>query len=315
MPSAKSKRARSADITAPSRTLHDFFSKPKAITTTSKLKSNASKIAKNAKGKAVDRSFTEQEVIVIDSDSDDDIEFVESTTSAKRQRLSPKNSDERHGSPSRRSSLKERAINALDLPHSKENSATDTPGPKSKIDSSVSFGEPILLCSSSPPPIPQISGPSFGQPFLLASSPMKSPSEVGRVDINLQGGPPDDTDMTRYEGPSNAAFGELFLLGSFPKDHTLNDGLMDVGSSCRPSLWHGSSSKQGLGLKEEVNVDIDLTLEDWENGDDESLVEFKADNEKDEESEATLAQVETQDVLDELDPIAPSFGDWENVCE
>lgn len=121
--------------------------------------------------------------------------------------------------------------------------------------------------------------------------------------------------MTRYEGPSNAAFGEPFLLGSFPEDHTLNDGLMDVGSSCRPSLWHGSSSKQGLGLKEEVNVDIDLTLEDWDNGDDESLVGFKADNEKDEESESTLAQVETQDVLDELDPIAPSFDDWENVCE
>lgn len=150
MPSARQKK----DRKAPAHTLHDFFA-PKPLIGTQ------SKPTLQSATKTPARVHPAQEVIIIDSDSDDAVEFVEST-SAKRRKLSPRNVEP---IPSATLLVQDAVVS------SKENSrvffsqtttrgSTDCVIPKSE----ESFGQPFLLV---PEPVEAEVALQFGEPVLL----------------------------------------------------------------------------------------------------------------------------------------------------
>ncbi|KDR80637.1 hypothetical protein GALMADRAFT_240985 [Galerina marginata CBS 339.88] len=214
MPSAKKRRG---DV--PRQTLHDFFSS-KSLPV---IKSESSNTAQPTST----RASSHREIIIIDSDSDEEPEFVASTN-AKRRKLSPKNV---HTS----SKVKvDNPVASVNVTHrSKENASipNQTPSGNSANDTSVTgdplcFGKPYLLMSDSSPIITEPKGfPSFGQPFLLRGPSQRRSEETG----------------------------------------------------CNQNLAPRVASTSQI----ESAVDIDLTLDDWENGDDEVIPEVAVDDDLD----------------------------------
>jgi glycosyltransferase involved in cell wall biosynthesis len=173
---------KNGDIKTPSQkqTLHNFFNGASATRNAPATKSRHSK-STNAKQST--RNISHQEIIVIDSDSDDDVvEFVE-TLNTKKRRLSPKCTDHTSNldpllheqtafasgssSGSKASAL---PIVSKALVADTKNNATST-----KSDQ-TSFGTPLLLM---PPRLEETSkglSSSFGNPYLLG--PLTSQNSV-----------------------------------------------------------------------------------------------------------------------------------------
>ncbi|KAJ3503570.1 hypothetical protein NLJ89_g8372 [Agrocybe chaxingu] len=223
MSSAKSKKAR---IVAPtSRTLHEFFTAKAISSIPSKPQAKSS--SKTAKSSPCSRNLSQQEIIVIDSESDDEPEVLDTQIPLKRRKLSLKNADNCFDGKLGQSS-KLRPLERVANPSAaKENS-----GPGSYEGGSLHvFKEEDVA--------------SFGEPILLRSA---------------------DANITIAHNTPASTFGKPLLL---------------------ISAFHGAKSETKALLsrtpvvKKDVTVDIDLTLDDWENGDDE--VTYESLKQEDEE--------------------------------
>lgn len=165
MPTTKQKRVRRDD--PPGRpTLHNFFAGTNVATTPLCRKSQKSGITHSGKSKTIVHPV-KQEVIIIDSDSDDAIEIIEGTSSClKRRRLSPVNFNS--------------ATNGI---HS-----VSQEGAAKKY--SISFGKPFLLCPELPDgdsecdkrPVSAFSTISLAAE---TSNTEAGPSAIPEVDIDL----------------------------------------------------------------------------------------------------------------------------------
>lgn len=195
MPSGKQKK----DRKAPRQTLHDFFGPKYLSGVQPKPVPNTSTSA---------RSRPSQEVIIIDSDSDDAVEFVE-PIAVKRRKLSLKNIDT---PPSTTAIVMSTAV------RSKENASAFLGQHASRNSSDIVAPKPEE---------------TFGRPFLLVSDPVE--------DISPN-------------------FGKPFLLLQPESSTVLPDETVASGSKASHS-----------SLLYDSPVDIDLTLDDWENGDDEDV--------------------------------------------
>lgn len=214
---SSAKRGKGRSIVQPGQTLHHFF---KATPHRQKPNTNSSS-----------RVSISQEIIVIDSDNDEDVEILEYTKPVKRRRLSA----DAHPNPNLDKSLShiiplnaESQPSPVEFSDSGENKFSTTSENKPVL----SFGSPVLLLSNTclkPSYKEPVQSYSFGQPSAL-----------------LQGSPVKKKDAGHSEHP----FGVV--------NHV--------------------SEETGPSSSKIDDVDIDLTLEDWENGDNEQPFEFKTED-------------------------------------
>jgi len=179
------------------RTLLDFFSQKPVPSQVQGQTQNLSS-SKSRRRTTSNKINSKQEVIVIDSDSDDALEIIEGTSFFhKRRKLSPRNSDELVGFKGDVITIDDHTSSI----HSKE---------------------------SSIPCIQRVGGQtiSFGRPYLLYSTP----------EDNIDGD--DNAQQNKVETSSTS--------------QTFDSAASSLGCS---------------------KVDIDLTLDDWENGDDEEAAD------------------------------------------
>ncbi|KJA28190.1 hypothetical protein HYPSUDRAFT_807732 [Hypholoma sublateritium FD-334 SS-4] len=245
MPSSrKKKQSKALDQ---KNTLHNFFSATPTSKTTNE-KSRHSKSRQLKIGPTIDSN-----IIVIDSDSDDDVEFVE-ILDVKKRRLSPK------GASVCSTSLADQRLLANTNCISNDTTSKSTGG-------SLVTGSPQHTRSSHSPAF------SFGFPFLL-------------VDTNSDG----QFQQTKEEATS---FGVPHLLCNNGQSASLR-----VGSSPRPDFPSISSAGPRITPEtlDETPVDIDLTLDEWDNGDDEDVDEYGANIDDDvPESELLVLQADNRD--------------------
>jgi hypothetical protein len=216
MPSTNSKREKP---TPQRKTLHDFF-KTTPLGSSSAVERET---AQKAVARSSARASLQQEIIEIDSDSEDAVEFVE-TKSYKRRKLSPKNTEDcsdlqildlsdkaKFFSPEKPLNSDHRTV----VVNSQSRSRKTRRNPSQDH---ISFGVPILL-------LPKAS-----------------------LDVEQQ---------------RTSVFGKSYLL------ETQTDCSIE-SSGGTPSLFPtvASSSKE-VSVPTKEYVDIDLTLGDWETGDDE----------------------------------------------
>ena len=217
MPSTKSKKEKP---TPKRKTLHDFFrTTPLGASSAVKGETAQKPVARSSA-----RASLQQEIIEIDSDSEDAVEFVE-TKSYKRRKLSPKNTEDCSD------------LQILDLPDkvtffspekplnsdhrtvlvNSQSSSRKTP--RNTSHDHISFGVPILL-------LPKAS-----------------------VDVEQQ--------RTSVSGK--------------PYSHETETSCFIESSGRTPSFLPtvASSSKEEVSMPTKDYVDIDLTVGDWETGDDE----------------------------------------------
>jgi hypothetical protein len=190
------------------------------------------------KSRSNNSSSTSQEIIVIDSDDDDRVEILGSTKPVKRRRLSADACSNRN----------------LDETLSDLNTECQ-PSPISSVrlsdsgenaHSGVEVPKNTSLITTENKPVF-----SFGSPILLLSSTCPKPSceepaqsySFGKPSALLQGNPARDKDAGHSEHPS--------IVNHVPKE--------------RPSF-------------SQTDVDIDLTLDDWENDDNERPFDFKTED-------------------------------------
>lgn len=201
--------------------LNFFGAKPAISADTKRTPAKASSSSKSKPSKATKRSLVHAEVIVIESDSDNEVEIVENL-STKRRKLSPKNTD----APNRE----------------------DTP-PKVEISrSSIEF-----VLKENTQPIAGDMGPPqtaiFGIPFLLTNPQKKIDDSVCHV--QSFGEPSGPLAMSMKPPSSTAVGGKL--------SHEV-----PIASSSRNPQYSVP--------------DIDLTLGDWEDGDDETGLQARLDS-------------------------------------
>ena len=128
MPSSKRKHL-PINRDTPGCTLHDFFP-AKPVTTQLQCQPPKLRNSKSRRRTTSANTSSKQEVIVIDSDSDDTLEIVEGTSLFdKRRKLNPKNSDG-------------------DLKSSIHSKGNCIPYIQRVEGQTISFGRPFLLCSS-----------------------------------------------------------------------------------------------------------------------------------------------------------------------
>ncbi|KAF8159562.1 DNA repair metallo-beta-lactamase-domain-containing protein [Crassisporium funariophilum] len=260
MPPGKQKLKTGNSLT-PGRTLHDFFD-PKAHISPSQKKpwkTNSSEGSKTSFRKSI-----QHEIIVIESDSDEP-EIVEPPKPMKRRRLSSRNTET--------GASRIRGESSLELKAQKvESHSQSTSDLKENLvselaeDEPILFGSPVLLLSSA-----SINGACIEPPVLPAFGQPSSLLPVNSI-RRLSGKSP--TDGQEFSSTC-LAFGQpssLLLLDRSRK--TLSETPIETGE--------GSPIAQF----EEVDVDIDLTLDDWQNGDDEQLFDFKAEDDDSTEDHA-----------------------------
>ncbi|KAH9479471.1 DNA cross-link repair protein pso2/snm1 [Psilocybe cubensis] len=212
-PPKKKKREHSVS----DQTLYHFFASntSNAPQESASVKANlkthpvASTLSVDSKTKAT----KQPEIIVIDSDSESEVEIVQTITS-KRRKLSPKNDNKSSVSSSTK------AEDLVTEGKHEENitispSVTPTQSSREGADTTMSFGIPFLLNQPKSNVLPKDYLPLFGEPFLLTSASLEKSS---------------------------------------------------VHTSATPLA---SSSKTTLDPTTESTVDIDLTMDDWNDGDDE----------------------------------------------
>lgn len=221
MPATKSKKGRS--IVQPGKTLHHFFkTAPHPV-----VKSNTS---------------ISQEIIVIDSDDDDEVEILESTKPVKRRRLSADACSNRN--------LPETLSDVIPLNTENQSSfasSVNLSDSEENIHLSVEVSNNALPTATENKPVF-----SFGKPVLLLSSTCPIPS--------------------RKDPVQSYSFGQpSALLQSIPA--------RDASHSEQPSVVnHVSEESPSVHPPINNGGDIDLTLEDWDNDDDERPFEFKAED-------------------------------------
>ncbi|KAF5316406.1 hypothetical protein D9619_006309 [Psilocybe cf. subviscida] len=206
-----------------SQSILSFFgAKPAAPTETKRATpAKASSSTKPKPSKSSKRPLVHAEVIVIESDSDDEVEIVE-TFSSKRRKLSPKNTD----APKRE----------------------ETPVKANASRSSVEF----VLKENAQPILGDIEQPQtsiFGVPFLLTNPKKKTEDSACYVQ----------------------SFGEPSAPLAMPMGPPSPTAVGSISSSAVPIA---SSSR-----KPECSVpDMDITLGDWDNGDDETGRQARPDS-------------------------------------
>lgn len=236
---------------APSQTLHNFFnSKPLRLSQTIKGKSTL--------------PVRGQEIIVIDSDSEDEQSSV-LACSSKRRKLDLNNSE----SPTIPNVKEPERLSPVRL-QSKENPATIV------HQASSSKSVQSSLCADAAYPE---DSPCFGQPFLLVN----------------------DSLDTSIQEPVPSSFGKAFLL-------TSSKDMSDLSESNNPPIGLRVSSPTCFPvLQKEPEVDIDLTLDDWEDDDDERPPESKLDDEGD-GSDIEFVSFEDMDTTKAANANAQPFG-------
>lgn len=215
---------------APTQTLHDFFnSKPVS--------------SQSAKGK----NFVPvrgQEIIVIDSDSDGEMNAVQAGDS-KRRKLNPDNVKR----PATINKIKDNKV--------KKESKMLSPSAHYSTDNSTTV-------------VPQVSSAESIQKSRHATSAnQEDPLCFGQPSLLL-----DSSVHERTQEPVSSSFGKPFLLTP-----SLND--MSKFSESEAVLSLAGSTVPTLPT-EETAVDIDLTLDDWEVEDDDEIpLEYKSDDDSD----------------------------------
>lgn len=217
---------KNGDIKTPSQkqTLHHFFNGASATRSSTSAPATKSRHSKSTNAKQSIRTTSHQEIIVIDSDSDDDVvEFVE-TLNTKKRRLSPKCTD--HTS------------NLDPLLHIQTASASDSSS-GSKEDALSIIPKALVVDSKNNATSTKSDQTSFGTPLLLMPT---RPEETSK---------------------GLSSFGNSYLLGPLNSQNS-------VSSRLDPYASEQSSSVRPL---ENNSLELDPTLDSWENGDDED-VEF-----------------------------------------
>lgn len=223
-PSQKKKNSKALNQ---SHTLHNFFSATPSKTTNYE-KSRHSKSTKLKIGPAIDSN-----IIVIDSDSDDDVEFVE-TLDVKKRRLSPQGA-----SACSTSLTDQRPLTGTSC------ISNDTTAKSESNGGSVVNGCPQHTRSYEHPTF------SFGVPFLL-------------LDANSEG-------QFKQTNEEVASFGTPHLLCSDGQSASLRTSSFPKPDF--PSMSSAGPSTIPVTL-DETPVDIDLTMDEWDNGDDEDIAEY-----------------------------------------
>ena len=216
MPSTKSKREKPSHER---KTLHDFF-KATPLGPSSTVKRET---AQKAVARSSARASLQQEIIEIDSDSEDAVEIVE-TKSYKRRKLSPRNTEDCSDLQILDSSVKAnlfspgKPLNSDHLTVLVNSQSRPRKARKNSSQDHISFGVPILLLPKAPLDVEQQQTSVFEKPYLHETQTICFIESSGRT------------------------------------------------SSFLPTV--ASSSKQ-VSMPTKEYVDIDLTVGNWETGDDE----------------------------------------------
>ncbi|EAU90173.1 DNA cross-link repair protein pso2/snm1 [Coprinopsis cinerea okayama7 len=257
----KQKRTRTpANDSSSSVTLLDFFAtKPGTTPVQSKKRPPAKKASSASSSKPGLSRTTVQEVIVIDSDSDDSAVEIVDFVGRKRQRLGSQPA----GTPSGGNSAKVESNDALILTND-----VDSPfgGPVETADTH----KRIFLDDNGRNPAWEKGG--FGKPVLLQESPL-----------------PLDPSNSPTVTPQTAGHTNLETsIDTLPQSEDANSALAvadETACSSSTDICSIPATKAGWDLP----VDIDMTLDDWGTGDDEFVEEsgFVVDDDclKEEENE------------------------------
>lgn len=209
---AQLQKKRNSKLPTQNQTLHTFFSAtPLPTKSTTKARPQSKSKGKNSRA-------GDSNIIVIDSDSDDSVEFVE-TPDIKRRKLS----------------LSPKRINISPVANEKSSTSHISCGPSSKYN-----GDSTLDTGKSEDSLKQ-SVASFGLPFLLIDA--QSNDRIHR----------------HKRGPTT----------SFGTPHLLLENTRPSSSPFVPSSSNADAFF--VPITDEPLVDIDLTLGQWEQGNDEDI--------------------------------------------
>jgi hypothetical protein len=244
-------------------TLHDFFDPGATSLGKQKIKSQTTQ--SNLKGtRSGTVSLQPEDIIVIDSDSDDAPSFsqVQRTQRTKKRKLSG-SSDEVEFVDQVQPHRGKLAAQASKRAIKSAGDKTSTKKPFT-FSEQITFGEPTGVSSSCPQ---EVAFPSFGTPSLLFPAPSHPPLS-----------------STLSTSPS---FGSPTLLSS------TGDQLLEPKHNQPPSCPSSASDVQNISDVDSSNMDFELSThvfdEDWGTGDDEIAFEQSADDEGDDVCDSTIS--------------------------